>query len=569
MLDSLIPIRCGLLAQLTWTAIASWVAIMMVLFIVFGSKSGGGAACRHSGGRGKKLVAGMLLLVGLLFGAVFFPSVRFVEQQRPEQVHAAHAAASQLAGFEHEQMQRVLELEQAQAARAQDVLNSMSMHQLWEKLHASRIELDGNTGGAAMAVSEGPANLDVPASGETGVAVTGPPSDQSSASQAESLARLERVVAQTTAVADRVSETGTLLGRAMIALIDSIDSRSRAESPVKATLSIAEAQAEPLQAAAAPASPAPERTVEIQFEIGKLQQEGLTFDRARSILGKDGYWRGNKVRFDPIGHHIAVTGRLEPEFESRLTSTLLGTTPKSGRAIHVSDVAAVTPHPDAIEIGAAEANTKSAGRPAWVDGPPKRVGNTRREVIVAGEYATREECNRAADIYLLLATYNHLQQLTGESDRLAGGWHPDLKFDGPVVMADGEILIEYGQVNNYRLRQLSRYGIGIDFVRREIAKDEYLETVDRSFGPMLTLSTLVEFTPSVDAELMRRWNEYRRDERLFAVGAGAGSVLGMIGLALGLLKVDTWTKGYYSKRLFLGVPATIIGVLALLSLLGV
>ena len=56
----------------------------------------------------------------------------------------------------------------------------------------------------------------------------------------------------------------------------------------------------------------------------------------------------------------------------------------------------------------------------------------------------------------------------------------------------------------------------------------------------------------------------RRSERFAVVGAGAGSVLGLVGLALGLLKVDTWTKGYYSKRLFLGVPAAIIGGLALL-----
>ena len=83
---------------------------------------------------------------------------------------------------------------------------------------------------------------------------------------------------------------------------------------------------------------------------------------------------------------------------------------------------------------------------------------------------------------------------------------------------------------------------------------------------MKKLYTLVEFTPSVDAELLRRWDELRRQDRFAVVGTGAGSVLGLIGLAFGLLKVDTWTKGYYTKRLFLGVPAAIIGVLALLGL---
>jgi hypothetical protein len=50
------------------------------------------------------------------------------------------------------------------------------------------------------------------------------------------------------------------------------------------------------------------------------------------------------------------------------------------------------------------------------------------------------------------------------------------------------------------------------------------------------------------------------------VGVGAASVLGLIGVAWGLLRVDTMTKGYYSKWLFIGVPAAIISVVALLAI---
>jgi hypothetical protein len=117
-----------------------------------------------------------------------------------------------------------------------------------------------------------------------------------------------------------------------------------------------------------------------------------------------------------------------------------------------------------------------------------------------------------------------------------------------------------------RLHQLQSAGITLDFIRREIAKDEYLETVERSVGPMLKLHTLVEFSPSVDRELRNYWDSYRREERLAAVGFGAGGILGLLGFVYGLLKVDTWTKGYYTKRLFLGVPAVIIGLMALLAL---
>jgi hypothetical protein len=170
-------------------------------------------------------------------------------------------------------------------------------------------------------------------------------------------------------------------------------------------------------------------------------------------------------------------------------------------------------------------------RPAWVDASPKRVGNTWRDVIVTDEFATKEECDREADRLLLQATYAHIQVLRQRFDR--GPW-PEPAEPYPL-------------------------GITIDYIRREIARDEYLETVERSFGPMKKLYTLVEFTPAVDRELRARWDGYRRQARLATVGAGAGLVLGVLGLAWGLLRLDTWTRGYYTKRLFVGVPAAIIG----------
>ena len=51
-------------------------------------------------------------------------------------------------------------------------------------------------------------------------------------------------------------------------------------------------------------------------------------------------------------------------------------------------------------------------------------------------------------------------------------------------------------------------------------------------------------------------------------GLGAAMVaVGLLGMVYGMLKVDTWTKGYYTKRLFLGVPAAIIGLVTLVALL--
>jgi hypothetical protein len=174
-------------------------------------------------------------------------------------------------------------------------------------------------------------------------------------------------------------------------------------------------------------------------------------------------------------------------------------------------------------------------RPVWVDQPPKRVGNVWREVVFAGDYATIRECNLAADVELLEAVRVHIAELVGAH----GGNR------SPVVP------------------QLDQMGIGIDYIRREIAKDEYLETVERSVGPMVRSYTLLEFSSSVDRDLRNRWETFLRESRLLTVGGVGALAFSLVGLAYGLLKVDTWTKGYYTKQLILGVPAAIIAGVAL------
>jgi len=119
-------------------------------------------------------------------------------------------------------------------------------------------------------------------------------------------------------------------------------------------------------------------------------------------------------------------------------------------------------------------------------------------------------------------------------------------------------------------------GINADYVRRKIvAKDlneseprEYVETVERSIGPMKKLYLQIEFTPDIDRELRQRWDAYERRERFAVAGVSAGSLLGLLTLVFALLKVDTATKGYYTKRLFIGVPAAIIGSWLLLLAIG-
>jgi hypothetical protein len=116
---------------------------------------------------------------------------------------------------------------------------------------------------------------------------------------------------------------------------------------------------------------------------------------------------------------------------------------------------------------------------------------------------------------------------------------------------------------------LSRYDIDLNFIRQEIVPPdgEYLETVQSpSLGPMYRLHTLVEFNPQVDAKMQQRWERREQHWRIAAVGTFSAVALGAVGLFYGLLKIDTWTKGYYTKRLFF-VPLAIGAVILLLAII--
>jgi hypothetical protein len=194
-------------------------------------------------------------------------------------------------------------------------------------------------------------------------------------------------------------------------------------------------------------------------------------------------------------------------------------------------------------------------RPLWVQEAPKRVGNVRRDVIVTDEYASIEECEWAADRLLQLETYEHLRRLVGKP----------LDADRAHALRNEALRIK-GHRPEF-LGVLEKAGITIDYIHHEIGRDDHLEEVERSFGKMLKLYTQIEFTPAVDNDLRHRWQISQRQERFTFVGLGAASVMCLLGLAWGLLKVDTWTKGYYTKRLFIGVPLAVIGAFGLYALL--
>lgn len=205
----------------------------------------------------------------------------------------------------------------------------------------------------------------------------------------------------------------------------------------------------------------------------------------------------------------------------------------STEALSVSTV--VEPRVDRIQPVITEA-IAALPKPEWVVNPPKQIGNVRKFVVTSDPYLTADECRQDAD--------NKMQSLAlARAAELSG---VEMRRWGAASLAD--------------------LGLGGDYVRRELCTDEYVDVFDSSVGQMRKTYSLLEFNEAQDALLVDRARSYSRQEGLLGVALIGSGVLGSVATLFGLLKIDTWTRGYYTKRLFLGVPAAIITVLTMLFL---
>lgn len=190
----------------------------------------------------------------------------------------------------------------------------------------------------------------------------------------------------------------------------------------------------------------------------------------------------------------------------------------------------------ASELNAAIAKLQS--RPGWLDSLPSRSSGLYAAVIESGPYATLEECYQDTNRKLVTVVATYLNE------------------NGLPVSPEtsSSELVQSLNVTTSQLREL-------------LYSDDYVETIETSVADMRKVSTLVEITPADGKWLVASWRanqqQAMRTERVAWVSLLAGGGIGLLALAYGLLKMDEMTKGYYSKRLFLGVPAAIIAVFLL------
>ncbi|MGE0759821.1 MAG: hypothetical protein AB7O38_22595 [Pirellulaceae bacterium] len=73
---------------------------------------------------------------------------------------------------------------------------------------------------------------------------------------------------------------------------------------------------------------------------------------------------------------------------------------------------------------------------------------------------------------------------------------------------------------------------------------------------------LLVFDEPFRQEIDRRWSEIRSRSRLVQTGLSAGAILLLLGTLFSYFKLDTATKGYYTRRLQFVTAGTILALVA-------
>jgi hypothetical protein len=154
----------------------------------------------------------------------------------------------------------------------------------------------------------------------------------------------------------------------------------------------------------------------------------------------------------------------------------------------------------------------AAGRPDWVDAPPRYADNAYVMSIPVGPFETREQCEAEVPQALQEAVEKYAAIYVGAGAAGRWDWDP----------AD---------------------------LRRRLLRDEWQEPVETSFGPMVVLHLRLAFDRQMQEGVQAAVQAAARREatagRLRVAAIGLGGVLAVLGVLLGYLKL---TEGTVARR---------------------
>jgi hypothetical protein len=143
----------------------------------------------------------------------------------------------------------------------------------------------------------------------------------------------------------------------------------------------------------------------------------------------------------------------------------------------------------------------SEPKPEWLEKRGRYPGVGYRVAVKSGPYVTEGECRRSLEVAVRGAVAEYLDSYLGEGTSALLTIQPQ-------------------------------------YVRDEIQRDEFHETVQASIGTMQQIHSLLVFDDGVRQHLQEAWREALISRRLWLVGGGAGAVLTLLAAAFGYLRLS-------------------------------
>ncbi len=141
-----------------------------------------------------------------------------------------------------------------------------------------------------------------------------------------------------------------------------------------------------------------------------------------------------------------------------------------------------------------------SARPAWVEAPPRRDGDAYRMSITVGPYTTRLECDAKLPEALQSALDQYVETCLGP-------------------------------------KAVGRVRLPPDYLRKQLVKQQWEETIQASFGPMKQLHVLLQFDQKTKNRIEDEWNSAIVAGRLWYTGTGVAAALVILCVAFGYLKM--------------------------------
>ena len=155
--------------------------------------------------------------------------------------------------------------------------------------------------------------------------------------------------------------------------------------------------------------------------------------------------------------------------------------------------------------------------PAWVDARPQRVGGEYQVPVHVGPYITVIECEANLQPVVQAAIDDYVEQLIGPEAR-------------------GKIRLPWSHIEQHMIRER--------FEERRL-----FQLTSTQQGEMTTLHVLLGFNQETNALIRGLWRQIVGLQRLFRVGIVFGSLIWIMTVVWGYLRLDLQTQGHYGWRL--------------------